>query len=237
MRFRSWDNYIDAMLSQVKFRFDHGEIRQEYEEHMEDKLEFLMDCGMDEERAAREVLAEMGEPESLGKALNEIHNPLLGWIWWVSNKIVKLIIAVLIFAAASSVLTTVPPVISYARPSDVHGDIVEICEINQKFTYYYMDVIIDKAEFYEDRTMLLKYRTRKHFFDRAPGYGFSLAVWFTDEDGKEYGAGGMERQSLYRGFGVADVSGIGPDSEKIILDYENIYLEIPVPESYRAGEQ
>ncbi|MBQ6899732.1 MAG: hypothetical protein IJN72_02735, partial [Firmicutes bacterium] len=66
MRFESWDNYIDAMLSQVKFRFDHKDIRLEYEEHMEDKLEFLMDCGMDEERAAREVLTEMGEPESLG---------------------------------------------------------------------------------------------------------------------------------------------------------------------------
>ena len=83
MRFESWESYINAMLSQVKFRFDHKDIRAEYEEHMEDKLEFLMDCGMDEERAAREVLTEMGEPKSLVKALNEIHNPLLGWIWWV----------------------------------------------------------------------------------------------------------------------------------------------------------
>ena len=31
MRFESWDNYIDAMLSQVKFRFDHKDIRLEYE--------------------------------------------------------------------------------------------------------------------------------------------------------------------------------------------------------------
>ena len=241
MRFESWDNYIDAMLSQVKFRFDHKDIRLEYEEHMEDKLEFIMDCGMDEERAVREVLAEMGEPESLGKALNEIHNPLLGWIWWVSRIAVRALMILIIFCAIIMGFGVISA-ISYWLPSDTHGELLHVHEINQKYVINNIDVIIDKAEFYEDGTMIFKHRTRRHFLDRAPSLNHTMSGVnvFSDENGKKYYPGGQGTSNGYMYWETVDIEQLHENTELIIAHRENkagiVHIEIPIPEELKAGE-
>ena len=52
MRFKEWDDYLDSMLSHVKFTPDRRRIRQEFEEHIDDMFEEYMSEGMSEKEAA-----------------------------------------------------------------------------------------------------------------------------------------------------------------------------------------
>ena len=85
LRFHEWIEYTKRMNSHVKFKFDHEAIRDEYLEHMEDMYEFYVGRGMDPDLAKSTVLEDMGDPDELGRVLNQIHNPVLGWIWRLSR--------------------------------------------------------------------------------------------------------------------------------------------------------
>ncbi|MBQ4650141.1 MAG: hypothetical protein IJB73_05510 [Firmicutes bacterium] len=243
MRFKSWDNYIDAMLSQVKFRFDHGEIRQEYEEHMEDKLEFLMDCGMDEERAAREVLAEMGEPESLGKALNEIHNPLLGWIWWVSKWAAVIAVAICIFLVAKVVFTQVSAASGDYEKLKNYGKVVYQYDVDQEFSFDGIEIYIEDVQFYSSDCVAIRYIRKGNIFRRHPQYAFNFngisGPVFHDEDGNRcytyfyHFHNGRKTVLLLEDF--------PQEADYLIIDWKQhgreIYVEIPAHERLKAGEQ
>lgn len=73
-----FENYITAVTSHVKFRFDRYDIGQELREHMEDLYEDLLSQDIDEEQAAQLTVDYMGDSEELGKELNKAHNPVLG---------------------------------------------------------------------------------------------------------------------------------------------------------------
>ncbi|MBR6584990.1 MAG: hypothetical protein IKK69_04795 [Firmicutes bacterium] len=245
MRFETWDNYIDIMLSQVKFRFDHKDIRLEYEEHMEDKLEFLMDCGMDEERAAREVLTEMGEPESLGRALNEIHSPLLGWIWWVSKIAAKIAIAVGVFLV---LYVSAMELKSALRGGEYevlenYGDVIWQYEINQEFVIDDVTVYLDDVQLYETGCVAVRYSQKTEIFRRYPKYSFNFSSLdgqvFSDEDGNYYSfflnrfTNGKKTVLLFEDF--------SPDADYLIIDWNqhgrSIYAKVPMNEAAKAGEQ
>lgn len=55
-----FENYIKAVTSHVKFRFDRRAIGQELREHMEDLYEDLLSQDIDEEQAAQLTVDYMG---------------------------------------------------------------------------------------------------------------------------------------------------------------------------------
>ena len=71
MEEKKWENYINEVLSFVKFKYDHKAIRRELTEHMEDLREDLMAEGMDEAVAAYMTVAYMGDAAEIGKALDQ----------------------------------------------------------------------------------------------------------------------------------------------------------------------
>lgn len=81
-RLHAW---CDAVLGYIRFKPDRSRIREELEAHLEDKLERLTSQGMDREAAAERAVLEMGDPEVVGKALDQAHKRLLGWAWLLSK--------------------------------------------------------------------------------------------------------------------------------------------------------
>lgn len=73
------EEYIEKICGYIKFKKAHKEIRTELLSHIEEKTEDLMLEGMNEEGALKKVLAEMGEAETIGKRLNQIHKPAPEW--------------------------------------------------------------------------------------------------------------------------------------------------------------
>lgn len=67
------DEYINSICSHVKYKKAHNEIREELLDHLEEKIEDLMESGMTEEEAVKKSILQMGDAEIIGKQLNESH--------------------------------------------------------------------------------------------------------------------------------------------------------------------
>lgn len=90
-------------VEQVRFKPDRDKIRNELLDHLEDRIEAMTDRGYSEEEAEVRAVAAMGNPEEVGKQLNAVHKPWLGWLWMAS----RMLVIALLFTA----LTFVPGII------------------------------------------------------------------------------------------------------------------------------
>ena len=92
------ETFCRQVCAFVRFSPDHDAITAELIAHLEDHRDALLEARPDltpEEAEEAAVLA-MGDPEELGRALNESHSPLLGWfqIWF--QAVVWLLSAIII---------------------------------------------------------------------------------------------------------------------------------------------
>lgn len=73
--------FIARVLKEVRFRPDHKSIRQELAAHIEDRADWFCGQGMSQEEAEAKAVLAMGEPSDIGRELNRVHKPVLGWLW------------------------------------------------------------------------------------------------------------------------------------------------------------
>lgn len=78
------DEFLDKVIEQIQFKPDRNKVRQELEDHIEDKLEY---------QSLEESIDELGNPIEIGESLNDIHNPFIGRLWMVSRIILMVAIA------------------------------------------------------------------------------------------------------------------------------------------------
>ena len=78
------DEFLDKVIEQIQFKPDRNKVRQELEDHIEDKLEY---------QSLEESIDELGNPIEIGESLNDIHNPFIGRFWMVSRIILMVAIA------------------------------------------------------------------------------------------------------------------------------------------------
>ena len=64
--------YINQVCSQVRFRDVHQDIRLELETHINEAIEEYLSQGSSEEELLK-AIAQMGDPETIGKELNQVH--------------------------------------------------------------------------------------------------------------------------------------------------------------------
>ncbi len=91
--------WADRAARHVRFLPDRAGVRAELQNHMEDRYEALTAGGLDEGAAAARTVAAMGDADQVGRALNRLHSPLLGWAWLLSKVLVILLAAGLALAA------------------------------------------------------------------------------------------------------------------------------------------
>lgn len=72
-------DYLDHVCSHVKAKGMHAEIRLELESHLTDLFEEKISEGMGEKEAIRMTILSMGDAETVGKQLHQIHKPKLEW--------------------------------------------------------------------------------------------------------------------------------------------------------------
>lgn len=80
--FREWR---ETVVQQVRFKPDRGEIGSELEAHYEDHVRDLERIGYDHDLARERALGAMGDPVEVGRALDKVHKPWLGWLWLASR--------------------------------------------------------------------------------------------------------------------------------------------------------
>ncbi|MBQ6588088.1 MAG: FtsW/RodA/SpoVE family cell cycle protein [Butyrivibrio sp.] len=73
------EEYIKALLEQVRFKKAHKGIEDELRAHMEDQIEDNIAAGMDREAAEKAAVADMGDPVEAGISMDRVHRPRLAW--------------------------------------------------------------------------------------------------------------------------------------------------------------
>ncbi|MBE6961449.1 MAG: hypothetical protein E7445_03235 [Ruminococcaceae bacterium] len=81
---RRLENWCDQVIGEVCCWVDHNRIREELEQHIEDRCLALEALNYPPELAAERTLAAMGDPVAVGKALNKEHSLWLGRLWIAS---------------------------------------------------------------------------------------------------------------------------------------------------------
>lgn len=78
-------DWVRSVLDCVRFRPDRRTIRRELEAHYEDHVKDLERIGYDHKLAQERALGAMGDPVEVGRALDKVHKPWLGWLWLASK--------------------------------------------------------------------------------------------------------------------------------------------------------
>lgn len=231
--FEEKDQWLAQMLQHVKFKYDHLEIRREYMEHMEDMYEFYVSRGMSADQAKSAVLADMGDPEDLGRVLNEIHHPLLGWVWRISKWAA-------VFLAVVSVLHLLLLGIHFMDlfkgwdqlrfPEAV---IVYQTDIDERVSVDNVTLRFVSLEEYEDGTIRIYFTERFHLLDRALQKDFGMgAGMITDENGTPDLYHTHHHAGWFYKLCSITVHEFPEDAEKLILNYDRkgreFRLEIPL---------
>ena len=103
-----FSEYCAAVCAQVRFRPDRQAIASELTAHMEDHMAALEAAGVPLAEAKRQAIAAMGDPEELGRALDRLHSPVLGWLqlWMrrLSRAAAAAAVVFLLLSAAGSVI-------------------------------------------------------------------------------------------------------------------------------------
>lgn len=227
-----WADYTNQLVSHVKFKYDHHGIRMEYLEHMEDMYEFYVGRGMSADQAKSAVLADMGDPDELGCVLNEIHNPLLGWLWYISRWLVVLLMAVLLCTCGYKFYDGLFGNIEWLRTS---GDLLYTVELNEKEVQDYRMLHFTKLEVYESGEAVLYYTDyvgMLHPFEAWP------VKWEHAEITDEYGEvdDSMTYGDRRRGWirkNAVKFGSVRTDSTALTIDYNwnqcQFTLETPLP--------
>jgi len=97
-RRESWSEakkeYVDTVLSKVRFTWDYEEIEAELDGHLLERSDYLQqERGMPAEEADTEALKRMGNPETIGLLFDKAHNPWIGRLWLVTNVIFAVVLA------------------------------------------------------------------------------------------------------------------------------------------------
>lgn len=88
-----FDQWAEQAARQIRFRPDRAAVERELRDHMEDRKQSCLE-EMDEAAAVAAVLRAMGDAETVGRALNHVHTPWLGYGWLLS-KIAAIIMVVI----------------------------------------------------------------------------------------------------------------------------------------------
>ena len=84
---RAW---CRGVAKHIRFRYDREAVEEELYLHLEESRDDRMEAeGLSREAAEAEAIAAMGDPVALGKELDQVHGPLLGWTWRLSRVLVR----------------------------------------------------------------------------------------------------------------------------------------------------
>ena len=91
---RGVERWLNIAVGEIRFKPDREAVRQELQEHFEDKTADLMRIfpDMSEEEAVERALSQMGDPKEIGVELAKIHKPWWGYIWKATHVIASVLV-------------------------------------------------------------------------------------------------------------------------------------------------
>ena len=233
MEEKRWENYLNEVLSFVKFKYDHRAIRRELTEHMQDLKEDLMAEGMDEAAAAYMAVEYMGEAAKIGQALDKEHGVILGWIWRITRTVAIILIVVNILLIVVNILpliTFMSGMVSnlfYAYEPSTDADEVWHMEMDREYQIYDDTLILGDIYYYEDGMLDVVYRTKRNPFARSIDWSLSINLGIFDAEGNDVrvGGGGFKSGGYY-GFGVDHLDEVPADAKTLEIYCSDLVVTV-----------
>ncbi len=212
----TFDSFCGQVCALVRFWPDHAAITAELTAHLEDHRDALLAAhpGMTLWDAESRAVQSMGDPETLGRALNESHSPLLGWFQiWFRRVVWTLAVLILLFSLphAKETVTnlTAPPdysgfgigyLLEHYDEHDVVADLIPGAVWQYEgYTFSIQRAVVTHSEAseYSDEALHLSYLlkvTHSNPWKRGPD--FREWLWAEDDLGNRYPSRGQ--QELYQ---------------------------------------
>ena len=115
------ERFLQNILSHIKLPFDRKEIYNELANHIDDRIDDFIKEGFTREESTNKAIKAMGDATVIGKELNQMHNPLLGWLWKISDLFLKGISIIVILTILISIILSINlnPPLSYIEKNDI----------------------------------------------------------------------------------------------------------------------
>ncbi len=226
MEEKKWENYINEVLSFVKFKYDHKAIRRELTEHMEDLREDLMAEGMDEAVAAYMTVAYMGDAAEIGKALDQEHGVVLGWIWRITRALAILLIVVNFMPLFHLVGGMAGGLFQKYEPQSESAEVWHM-ELDREYQVYDDTLILEDIYYYEDGTLTVVYRTKYKPFAKSIHWSSMISLGlFTEEGDKLPKGGGGFKNGGYNGIGWQSQQDVPREAKWLEIYYSDLTVTV-----------
>lgn len=225
------EGFLEQIMSYIKFPFDKATIKKELEAHLLDKIDSYMENGYDKESAEQQAIFDMGDAKEIGVALNKQHNPIIGWLWKVTNVLVILLVIWNLYFVGSQILITLfsnNPVNDIPKTNIVYNlainKSVQIDDVIIKFT----NVIYEKNG---DMNIIYKHYDKNLF---RSGWGLGNIGSISDNLGNTYFDGSGSSGGIFITTGIRTLRNFSSSANTLIISYDNFNrkykVEIPLKE-------
>lgn len=227
------DAYLKEILSCVKFTFDRANIRKELESHISDKMEYYIEQGYDQENAEQLSIHDMGDAKEIGKELNKQHNPIIGWLWKITNAITVLIIIVfcLVFIlfldnfSQRNLIDKIPKT-----------NILYKIDLKEKVKIDNRVICITNLIYEKNGDMNIFYET---YCTGLRGLKWSLGSLgdITDNLGNHYTTNSGQQTSGLKSKGVDKVAHFSNKADMLIISYDSFNRKYKIEIPLKGGEK
>lgn len=232
MNFYKTEEFLDEIVSYVKFFFDRDEIRLELKDHMMDKIEYYMEVGYDWEEAEKIAIKDMGDPREIGVELNKQHNPIIGWIWRITHIALVLFMIVNIFILGSISLITIFS--SNNIRSIPKENIVYRINLNEKVQIDNRVIKFTNIIYEDNGNMNIFYKDYEKGFRSGWSGGMGTV---TDDLGTEYnGYSGSSSSGLIR-KSRRTIKEFSKDASTLIINYDQYNRRYTIEIPLKTGEK
>ena len=211
-------DFVNRVLSHVKFKYDHAEIAKELNDHIEDMADELMKSGIDESKAKEMAEGFMGDPDEIGEELNREHSAVLGWVWRISRIIVIALFIMLMPTFLNTGLLAANTALNvFEGYGENEAESVVKTDINGKIDDVY--IFVDEVRLYDNGNIDVCYRTLHNPFGKSQIWSFSLNGCFKDELGNKYYGGGSSSAGFVS-YNISRLENFSPEAKELIIDYD-----------------
>lgn len=226
------DKFLKEVLSCVKFPFDRDNIKSELDSHIVEKIDHYIAQGYDNETAEQLSINDMGDAKEIGTALNKQHNPILGYIWMLTNLVIIFIVIVNIYNVGLPLLFSL---FSNSIDNIPTSNIVYAIDVNEKVklddtVIHFTNIVYEQNG---DMNIFYKYYDTKLW---GTGWSETDIGAITDNLGNIYDTGSGQSSGGIVTKSVITVGDFSSEADTLIISYDRYNrkyrLEIPL----KAGD-
>lgn len=240
------NSYIKQVLKHVKFFVDHRSIKRELKSHINDLIEEHNWQSLSDNELNKRIHEEMGSPDEIGKELNKIHHPIIGYGWIISRTIFIVILCLSLYNVYQSFALTsqnnqvksdekldiisMLNAIGYTKGEDLSSINYKDWDIHEVVAIDNTKLVFERVILLEDNNLVLLYRTDGKFnlFNQYSNIYMFNSLKLNLNDNREYPQD-VNVQMWMNDLMIIYFKGVPYDTKSITLNFKQ------VSESFNLG--